>query len=236
MTRASTRLAVQSPRRLVRDALCAYLAGRPEFDVVGQTADIDALHTLCALRQPDTVLVDAERLGLETVGELSRLRGAFPSLQLVVMYTDVAPRALAAAASADLTELVPGTGGLVGVLRALRLHPGIHRESLGTLALTDRELEILGLLAAGHSGPDIAQRLRVTTRTVENHKRRIYVKLGVGNQIHAVARATSLGLLEPDGGGTPPHQPQVESGRPPLVTVCGPAGRCLPEGTGALVG
>ena len=235
MTRASTRLAVQSPRRLVRDALCAYLASRPEFDVVGQTANIDALHTLCALRQPDTVLVDAERLGLETVGELSRLHGAFPAVQLVVMYTEVAPRALAAAANADLTALVPGTRGLVGVVRALRLGGGTHRPSPDGLALTERELEILGLLGAGHSGPDIAARLRVTTRTVENHKRRIYVKLGVGNQIHAVARATSLGLLEPDAG-PPPRPPQLEPGRPPLVTVCGPAGRTLTAVTAALVG
>jgi two-component system, NarL family, nitrate/nitrite response regulator NarL len=235
MTGASTRLAVLSPRRLVRDALCAYLAGRPEFDVVGQTADLDGLHTLCALRQPDTVLVDVERLGLDTVSELSQLRGAFPSIQLVVMYTEVAPRALAAAASAELTELVPGTRGLAGVVRALRPAGGSHRPTPGALALTERELEILGLLAAGHSGPDIAQRLRVTTRTVENHKRRIYVKLGVGNQIHAVARATSLGLLEPDPSGPPPREPQVESGRAPLVTVCGPPGRCLTDVTTALV-
>jgi DNA-binding NarL/FixJ family response regulator len=236
MTRASTRLAVQSPRRLVRDALCAYLSGRPEFDVVGQTADIDGLHTLCALRQPDTILVDAERLGLDTVSELSRLRGAFPAVQLVVMYTEVAPRALAAAASANLTELIPGTRGLVGVMRALRLGRSAHRAPPGALALTERELEILGLLAAGQSGPDIATRLRVTTRTVENHKRRIYVKLGVGNQIHAVARATSLGLLEADAAGPAPRPAQVESGRPPLVTVSGPPGRCLTDVTTALVG
>ena len=47
MTGGSTRLAVQSPRRLVRDALCAYLAGWPEFSVVGQTAEVDALYSLC---------------------------------------------------------------------------------------------------------------------------------------------------------------------------------------------
>ena len=84
MTGGSTRLAVQSPRRLVRDALCAYLAGWPEFSVVGQTAEVDALYSLCALRQPDTVLVDADRLAVETVAELSRLRSAFPSVQVVV--------------------------------------------------------------------------------------------------------------------------------------------------------
>src|SRR5207253_8757217 len=119
MTGASTRLAVQSPRRLVRDALCAYLAGWPEFAVVGQTAELDALYALCALRQPDTVLVDADRLAVETVAELSRLRTAFPSVQVVVMYSEFGPHALAAAVQADITALVPGNRGLSGLLRAL---------------------------------------------------------------------------------------------------------------------
>src|SRR5438309_10438704 len=79
MTGVSTRLAVQSQRRLVRDALCAYLSGWPEFDVVGQTGEVDALYALCELRQPDTVLVDAERLGVDPVAELARLRRTFRS-------------------------------------------------------------------------------------------------------------------------------------------------------------
>lgn len=235
MTGVSTRLAVQSRRRLVRDTLCAYLAARPEFDVVGQTADIDALHTLCALRQPDTVLVDAERLAVETVSELSRLRGAFPAVQLVVMYTEVAPQALVAAAQAEITELVPGSRGLTGLLRALRPGTGTaHRVAPNGLALTDRELEIVALLGTGHSVPEIATLLDIGAHTVENHKRRIYVKLGVGNQIHAVSRATSLGLLE-TGTAPPLRQPSIESGRPPLVTVCGPPGPCLDDVTATLV-
>src|SRR2546430_14738683 len=100
MAGGSTRLAVQSPRRLVRDALCAYLAGWPEFAVVGQTAEVDALYSLCALRQPDTVLVDADRLAGETVTELSRLRTAVPSVQVGVLYSEFAPRAPPAAGAA----------------------------------------------------------------------------------------------------------------------------------------
>ena len=236
MTGASTRLAVQSPRRLVRDALCAYLAGWPEFDVVGQTAEVDALYALCALRQPDTVLVDADRLAVETVAELSRLRTAFPAIQVVVMYSEFAPRALAAAVHADITALVPGNRGLSGLLRALRVGAGTpHRVPPDGLALTERELEIVSLLGGGHTVPEIATLLEISPHTVENHKRRIYVKLGVGNQIHAVSRATSLGLLEPDPASQPPRRPRTEPGRPPLVTVRGPAGTCLDQVTTVLV-
>src|SRR6266545_3829692 len=218
MTGASTRLAVQSPRRLVRDALCAYLAGWPEFAVVGQTAELDALYALCALRQPDTVLVDADRLAVETVTEPSRLRNAFPSVQVVVMYSEFAPHALAAAVQADITALVPGNRGLSGLLRALRVGGGTpHRAGPDGLALTERELEIVSLLGAGHTVPEIATLLEISPHTVENHKRRIYVKLGVGNQIHAVSRATSLGLLEPDPASRPPRRARIEPGRPLLV-------------------
>ena len=236
MTGASTRLAVQSPRRLVRDALCAYLAGWPEFAVVGQTAELDALYALCALRQPDTVLVDADRLAVETVAELRRLRNAFPAVQVVVMYSEFGPQALAAAVQADITALVPGNRGLSGLLRALRVGAGTpHRPGPDGLALTERELEIVSLLGAGHTVPEIATHLEISPHTVENHKRRIYVKLGVGNQIHAVSRATSLGLLQPDPASQPPRRPRVEPGRPPLVTVRGPASATLDDVTTVLV-
>ena len=68
----ATRIAVQSRRRLVRDALCAYLASRPEFTVVGQTASMDTMLALCALRRPDVVLIDAEPTGTPTIAELRR--------------------------------------------------------------------------------------------------------------------------------------------------------------------
>jgi DNA-binding NarL/FixJ family response regulator len=241
MTGACTLVAVQSPRRLVRDALSAYLSGWSEFDVVGQTGEVDALYALCALRQPDTVLVDAERLGVETVTELGRLRRTFPGVQVVVAYGELAPRALSAAMSADVTTLVPASRGLSGVLRALRAggRTAPHRPVAGGVALTERELEIVSLLSSGHSVPEIAGLLRISPHTVENHKRRIYVKLGVSGQVRAVSKATSLGLVEPDPASRLPDRlagSGAEPGRPPLVTVRGPAGPCLDEIVQVLVG
>src|SRR2546430_13673363 len=156
MTGASTRLAVQSPRRLVRDALCAYLAGWPEFAVVGQTAELDALYALCALRQPDTVLVDADRLAVETVTELRRLRTAFPSVQVVVMYSEFGPHALAAAVQADITALVPGNRGLSGLLRALRVGAGTpHRPGAGRPPPTRARVGVVSPLGRGDPGPGV---------------------------------------------------------------------------------
>jgi DNA-binding NarL/FixJ family response regulator len=237
MSAPSTRIAVQSRRRLVRDALCAYFASRRDFLVVGQAGGIDALADLCALRRPDIVLVDTEPLCPSTLSTLNGLRQEFPTVQLVVTYAHAEPEALDAAVRAGVSTLVPCSAGLAGLMRELRAYDSTRgRASRDGVSLTDRELEIVSLLGSGHSVPEMAHLLRISPRTVENHKRHIYVKLGVGNQIHAVSRATSLGLVAPDRGDPPARRAGTEDGRPELVVLAGTPGPLLDEVTGVLVG
>lgn len=102
--------------------------------------------------------------------------------------------------------------------------------------LTHREMMIIFLMGAGHTTPEIAKLLDLRPRTVENHKRHIYEKLGVGSQNHAVAKAIWLGLLQP---GRPqafglrgvPGRPRHagEPGRPTLAVLLGPAGKSRDE-------
>lgn len=96
--------------------------------------------------------------------------------------------------------------------------------------LTQREMMIVFLMSAGHTASEIAALLELRQRTVENRKRIIYEKLGVGNQSHAVAKAIRLGLLQP---GPPPTLPRRgpapqkylgEPGHPLLAVLLGPAG------------
>jgi DNA-binding CsgD family transcriptional regulator len=101
--------------------------------------------------------------------------------------------------------------------------------------LTDREMRIVFLMGAGHSSPEIAGLLGLSPRTVENRKRLIYEKLGVGSQGQAVAEAVRLGLFRPDrlgqvtpsGPGWPPHP--AEPGRAMLAVLMGPAGPASDE-------
>jgi DNA-binding CsgD family transcriptional regulator len=69
-------------------------------------------------------------------------------------------------------------------------------------ALTGRELEVLRLIGAGQTTRQISAGLSISQRTVDNHKRRIFAKLDVQSQAHAVASAARLGLLTPPGGAT----------------------------------
>jgi DNA-binding NarL/FixJ family response regulator len=224
MDHGTIRLVVKSRRRLVRDAICAYLAGRPDFRVVGNTGAVDALADLCTLRRPDAVLVDSLKLTTHTVESLCRVRAAAPAVELVVTYAEVSPHAIEAAVSAGITALVPGSRGLGAVLRMIRerAHGNGSRRPDG-LALTDYDMRIVSLLSSGHSVPEMAELLQISTHTVENHKRRLYVKLGVGSCSQAVSRAVSLGLTDPGEPGGPALRGE-EPGRSPLAVVCGSAG------------
>lgn len=224
--RGPIRLVFKSRRRLVRDALGAYLAGQPEYAVVGQTGTIEALVELCRLRRPDVALVDAMELDLRAVENLVRVHAAAPGVELVVAYTKASPDALRAALGAGISAVMPCSRGLDAVLRQVRGHQGPDsRQRPDGVALTESDITILSLMSSGLSVAEIAKFLQIGERTVENHKRRIYVKLGVRSGGHAVARATALGLVEPVGFDR--RLEHRERGRPTLVAVRGRPGPAL---------
>lgn len=232
------RLVVQSDRRLVREALAAYFSDARGFTVVGHTDTPHGLHTLCALGRPDVCLIDVEALTARTVRTLRDIRASFPAVDLVVAYTSLSLELLADAVRAGVTSFVPSSRGLDAVLKLLRQRA--RRADL-TLppqpdghALTDRELGVISLMSSGHTVSDIARLLRISPHTVDNHKRRVYAKFGVGSQSLAVSRAIALGLVEPPkvNGETRLWQP----GQPPLAVVCGPSGPVLNQVMQTLVG
>jgi two-component system, NarL family, nitrate/nitrite response regulator NarL len=223
--RVTVRVAVQSPRRLLRDALAACLAVRPDVAVVGRVAEPDAILALCELRRPDVVILDAgQRLG-EMAGRVSALVHRFPDLNVIVTYRDASEQDVAAACRAGVSSLVPESRGLTAVLALLRRKKGDHarearRERGG---LTDREHEIVVLTGSGHSVTEIAALLGISPLTVENLKRRVYAKLAVSSGAHAVARAASLGMLERETAATP-RRHQAEGGAGVLAVVAGRPG------------
>jgi two-component system, NarL family, nitrate/nitrite response regulator NarL len=205
--RATIRVAVQSSRRLLRDALSACLAVRPDVTVVGKVAEPDAIFDLCELRRPDVVIIDAgQRLG-EIAGRVSALTQRFSELNVIATYRDASEQDLAAACRAGVGSLVPESHGLAAVVALLRRKKGRHaKDNRG--GLTDRELELVVLTGSGHSVAEIADLLKISPLTVENLKRRVYAKLDVSSSVHAVAKAASLGMLDrgavPDAGRRQP--------------------------------
>lgn len=224
------RVAVQSRRRLVRDALAGCLASRPDFTVVGRTARCSDLPDLCLLRRPDALLVEASGPEDNRAEAISAVHLRYPATNIVVVYQSLTPAEMVRAYGSGITSLVPYSRGLDTVVAALKARPtgGSERDPVTSRrspagSLTDRELEIMALICAGHSVREVAGTLGISPRTVENHKRRIYDKLGVHSQSQAVAQAAQLGLVLPPAGT--PDPVRVDPGDvPAVVAVRGPAG------------
>jgi DNA-binding CsgD family transcriptional regulator len=120
------------------------------------------------------------------------------------------------------TGMSPTSGRLPNPGRVNPAGLPAHSRSPGP-RLTSRELGIVFLMSAGNSTREIAALLDLRPRTVENHKRHIYEKLGVSSQSHAVALAISLGLLDQ------PRSHDPGPGTPPLSLVHGAPGPCRDE-------
>jgi DNA-binding NarL/FixJ family response regulator len=256
--RRSIRLVVQSGRRLPHSALLTHLASQPDVSVLAQTATLKGLYALCPMYRPDVCMVDISVLTAPMVEVLHHLHTSFPSVELVVTYTEAAPTVIGAAIKAGITALVPYSAGPDTVLRLVRQRAQAVRPAPPRQVLTERELAVVALMGAGRSVLEMAELLRISPHTVENHKRSIYAKFGVGNQSHAVSRAMSLGLFDVSherskgaANGTThealaidprPAADLVEAVPPDphlssrvLAVVRGPVGSCLDEVTQVLV-
>lgn len=229
--RVPVRVAVQSPRRLLRDTLAACLAVRPDVAVVGRVAEPGGILALCELRRPDVVILDAGRQLAEMAGLVGALMGRFPELNVIVTYRDASEQDIAAVCQAGVASLIPESRGLAAVLALLgrkrRRHAQEARHERG--GLTDREHEIIVLTGSGHSVSEIAALLGISPFTVENLKRRLYAKLDVTSGAGAVARGASLGLLEREDPPAAPRRRRAEGGSGVLAVVTGRPGPVLDQ-------
>lgn len=219
---ASVRVALQSRRLLMREAFAAYLRTRPDFNVVGHTADMADLAALCELRRPDVMLVDLRGVGREVLIPLRGLHERFPDVGLVGVYDQLLAPTLQEACRAGMAAAIPASRGLDALMLMLRDHAAPPSPAgLERGRLTDRELEVVWLMNSGHSVAEMADVLGISPRTVENRKRRIYAKLDAHSQSHAIARTASLGIAEP---AARPSRSVRDGGRAIMVVVRGPAG------------
>jgi DNA-binding NarL/FixJ family response regulator len=226
--RRSIRLVVQSGRRLPHSALLTHLASQPDVSVLAQTATLKGLYALCPMYRPDVCMVDISVLTGPMVEVLHHLRTSFPTVEFVVTYTDAAPSVIGAAIKAGITALVPYSAGPDTVLRLVRQRAQAVRPAPPRQVLTERELAVVALMGAGRSVLEMAELLRISPHTVENHKRSIYAKFGVGNQSHAVSRAMSLGLFDVSHGGGPHGDGPAAGG--PGANGAGPNGGAPGDG------
>ena len=216
------RVLLVEDHHLVREGLKLLLGREPDLAVAGEAADgetgVQLFAHLAAAHAVDVVVTDIGLPGIDGL-ELTRRVKAWVATTPVVLLTmheeDEYLRGMIAA-GADGYVLKQTTGqDLCGAIRAVaRGEPGVSPAVAGRLlrllrqgeprgraadALSQRERQVLGLLAEGLSSKQAARRLGLSTKTVENHRARILEKLGAANTAAAVGLAHQHGLLSHTG-------------------------------------
>jgi DNA-binding NarL/FixJ family response regulator len=216
-------IVVADDHEVVRAGFAAILDTQPDFAVLGTAADgTDAVRT-CREHRPDVVLMDIRMPGMDGIEATRLLTSAGDGPRVLVLTTfdldEYVYDALRAGASGFLLKDVTAerlfdavrviaegeallaptvTKRLIGEFARQRPRPVQPDPALG--ALTPRETEVLRLIAAGLSNPEIARRLVVTEETVKTHVSRVLSKLGLRDRTQAVVAAYESGLVVPGTG------------------------------------
>jgi DNA-binding NarL/FixJ family response regulator len=206
------RLLIVDDHPIVRDGLRGVFSGDPEFEVVGEAGDgLEAIARAGAL-DVDVVLMDLRMPRMGGVEAITELRKADESVRVLVLTTydtdrDVLP-AIEAGATGYLLKDSPREELLRGVRAAFRgepvLSPSVAGRLMGTLRtagkppveeLSQRELQVLRLVAGGATNREAARQLFISEATVKTHLLHLYEKLGVRDRAAAVAEAYRRELL-----------------------------------------
>jgi DNA-binding NarL/FixJ family response regulator len=209
MTRLRVLIADDHP--VYRDGLIAALAA-VEFDVVGEAADGRQAVALSLELQPDVVIMDLDMPGIGGIEATRRIAHGRPHIAILVLTMladdDSVFAALRAGArgyllkGAGRAEIVRAVhtvaegGGVFGpsIARRVMEHFSGQHASEPFPELTDREREILAMVAAGHNNAAIAAQLGLAHKTVRNHISNILTKLQVSDRAQAIIRARAAGL------------------------------------------
>jgi DNA-binding NarL/FixJ family response regulator len=194
---------------VVRDGLRGMFTGDPRFEVLGEAGDGNEALAVARAVNPDVVLMDLRMPGMDGVTAIKALREQGCKARVLVLTTydtdsDVLP-AIKAGATGYLLKDTPREELFRAVSAAHRgesvLSPAVAGRLMGELRsparepLSQRELEVLGLIARGCSNREAASRLFISEATVKTHLLHAYAKLGVRDRAAAVAVAFARGLL-----------------------------------------
>ncbi|MDA8394613.1 MAG: response regulator transcription factor [Candidatus Dormibacteraeota bacterium] len=209
------RVLVADDHPVVRQGLCAMLEAEPDLSVVADVGDGAAAVASTLDLRPDVVLMDVQMPGMDGIQALREILGRSPSTRVVMLTT-----------FGHENYVVPSfRAGAVGYLlkdvSRQELADSIRRVAGGesllerpaplpeTAAISDRELEVLGLMAREMTNREIAQRLFLSEHTVKTHVSHILAKLGAVDRAGAVLRAWRQGLVpveqEPTHGANQPN-------------------------------
>jgi two-component system response regulator NreC len=182
------------------------LEAEADFAVVGEASALEETHALMRDRAPSVLLLDLHMGRKLSLGMLSMLRSASPATAIVILTMDDDPAFAQQASSAGAAGYVLKESSRAELVRAIRmvskggryLDPAIGGWALAggsTAVLSERELEVLRLVALGHTNTEIAKQMYISPRTVETHRANLQHKLGVSGRPELVRYALEHGVI-----------------------------------------
>lgn len=216
-TRA-VRILLADDHALVRRGVRLILDNEPDMTVVAEASDGAEAITQARAEQPDLAILDIgmpRMTGLQAARELSRL---LPHMRILIltMYDNeqYLLESLQAGASGYVLKSVADRDLIDACRAAMRGEPFLYPSAVNALirnyldsvaagedgpgkAITDREEEILKLVAEGHSSKQIAEMLFISVKTVERHRANLLQKLGLRDRLELTRYAIRAGLIEP---------------------------------------
>ena len=208
------RILIAEDHPLFRKGMVFLLSSVPEFEVVGEATTGEEAVTRAAELRPDVILMDLQMPEVNGIEATKRIMQDSPSVRILVVTLfeddDSVFAALRAGARGYVLKDADEEEMILSIRAVSRgeaiFSPAIAERVLAYFAspmpapprafptLTDREREILNLIAQGHPNPSIAKQLSLSTKTVGNYVSNIFTKLQVADRAQAIIRAREAGL------------------------------------------